>query len=292
MQIYLLILHWTIWGDFLTEYKVKVCKFNIHQSKYLAQLWHDAFGDSYDYIDFFMKECAPFCYTATAETSNGNIIGACYLMPINAKNAKEYKDGFYLYALCVDKKMQNLGIGSAIVNKLKYICDCENKFIVLSPADNNLIKYYEKLGFVKNMYNLEKVFDVTKIHSNICLKKLDNTKLYEMRNQCYTNLIIWNENLLNYILKENVFTNGYNFVLEYKECNYYFIAKKHKAVLKITETDLPEEYMKNVSDLLGNYFGCSKSVWTVPARYNIDNILYGMTYNLDTDDYFMNFILN
>lgn len=76
------------------------------------------------------------------EIKNKKIISQLFLKP-----CKIYKNktGYYLYAACTDYLFRKQGLMTNIINKAKTLC--KNKFIILRPANENLFKYYNNLGF-------------------------------------------------------------------------------------------------------------------------------------------------
>ena len=95
-----------------------------------------------------------------------------YILYYLRKNNIEVDITFIL----IDKKYQNQGYGTILINKVKEILSDIKPIIYLKIDDNNLEKYYNKLKF----YTLDKVFSlIPNIKSNTLHEK-HNKMLYIM----------------------------------------------------------------------------------------------------------------
>ncbi len=109
----------------------------------------------------------------------------------------------------------------------------------------------------------------------------------------FENMIYWKRNSLKYILMENKFNMGYNFVFEYNSHKYYLILKQQEQKIIITESNIKEASLKeSVSNYLCYNFKAMNCTWIEPTSTNNPDILYGMTYNLAKNKYYLNHILN
>ncbi len=290
VQIYLQILHLTIWG------KAMNINFNISEAnsihiKQLTNLWTNSFGDSEEYINFFMINKFPNCKTIIAEADN-SIIGSLYLMPLTTYEYGIPKDGFYLYALSVEIKYRGFGVGKKLVKVACDLAKSENKFIILCPASKSLQAYYKSLGFVDNCYLNEIAVDNRADCSPLSCCALDTETFSHLRNKFFKNQIFWNYEGLKYILEENIFTGGFNLKFNIDSGIYYVIGKTHDCSVVITESNAPYEVKKIISGYLSKNFNTHDIKWLVPYESCTNCILTGMTYNLAKDNYYFNHILN
>lgn len=112
-------------------------------------LWQDAFGDSREDVEYFLTNCR-----------HKSIIGyydknrlASMLFFVDCKICSEkYK---YIYAACTDKKYRSHGFMTELLDYAKQMSDR----IVLVPADNSLVGFYNGRGFETRISVNDIVFD-------------------------------------------------------------------------------------------------------------------------------------
>ncbi len=104
----------------------------------IVPLWQEAFGDSREDIIFFLNNCER--KKALGYFDDGKLCSMLFLVDckVNGKNAK------YIYAACTYKSQQRKGQMSSL---LSY---CERKYdlLALIPANDGLVNYYDKRGFI------------------------------------------------------------------------------------------------------------------------------------------------
>lgn len=104
----------------------------------IALVWSEAFGDSFDDIKFFEDN------TKTAKClayyDNESICSLLYLVDckLNGENQK------YVYAVCTLKKYKSNGYATKLLEHAKK----EYGRLCLIPADEKLIDFYKKRGFI------------------------------------------------------------------------------------------------------------------------------------------------
>ena len=106
--------------------------------KQIISLWQEAFGDSEEEIIFFLDNC-----------KHKKCVGLCsgkelYSMLFLVDCTVDGESAEYIYAASTFKRRRGNGDMSKI---LEY---CRNNYpvICLIPADEELVKYYKKRGFV------------------------------------------------------------------------------------------------------------------------------------------------
>lgn len=114
-------------------------------------LWQEAFGDSSEDIDYFLKNCKN--KTALGFFREEKIISMLFLVDctVNDITCK------YIYAACTLKNYKKQGI----MSKLLAFAECNFNSIVLVPADESLVEFYKKRGFTKTVGLENLKFDET-----------------------------------------------------------------------------------------------------------------------------------
>lgn len=115
--------------------------------KQAVSLWHEAFGDSEEYINFFLsahKGC-----TFVPLTENGELVSALYLID-GVLNGVE---GFYLFAAATFKAHRSKGYMARLLQLAEETAKQKNKsFIALVPAEKSLFDYYSRFGYKTAFY--------------------------------------------------------------------------------------------------------------------------------------------
>lgn len=122
------------------------------QHRSLLDLLCEAFGDTYlHYYELHLASLATPQSTILLGDSTREVIAHLQIVPYHAALSplKEQKKCAYLYALCTAKKHQGKGIMSALIREV-LVHDLPRmgySYALLVPADQDLIYYYERLGF-------------------------------------------------------------------------------------------------------------------------------------------------
>jgi len=108
----------------------------------LRRLWQEAFGDSGEYLDlFFGTAYAP---QRSRVLERDGIAGAAYWLDCRVKDFRLA----YVYAVAIDRTLQNQGLGSALMKELhSHLKLLGYDGILLVPGDEGLRSYYSKLGY-------------------------------------------------------------------------------------------------------------------------------------------------
>ncbi len=121
-------------------------------------LWHEAFGDSEDYIRFFHRthgSCQ--CLTHAEE---GRLTSALYLIDGELCG----QNGYYLFAAATFNSYRGKGCMAKLLEKAKQFALENNKsFIALVPAESSLFDYYSRFGYKTAFYavkqNIKNIVD-------------------------------------------------------------------------------------------------------------------------------------
>ncbi len=179
------------------------------------KLWSECFGDSEEYIEFFLDNCPDY---VCVEFLIDNIpVSMLFLLEGNI-NCQKCK---YLYAACTHKDYRRQGIMEKLIEYSKQYCiDNGYSSIFLVPATEELYNYYAKLGFISSFRK-----------NNICIKNNNIYSSSENHSSVDINEIISiKSKLLNkvegfrfdsetiiYTIKEHFFNGGEIFVLNNNE---------------------------------------------------------------------------
>ncbi len=154
---------------------IRVCNSSDYED--VIRIWGAAFGDSRAYIMSFLDKFSQFVYVL----DNAAIMT---LFPVTLND----RNGHYIYAVAVDEKSRNKGLGKELINFAK---NNIKDFLVLVPANEGLFEYYKKLGFCENS-------DISKYNETHTTQKISAKEYFILRDKYFKgkNYIKWSENQL------------------------------------------------------------------------------------------------
>lgn len=107
------------------------------------RIYEQAFGDDdKDFENLLFEKC--FKYVKTAEC-DGKVCSMLFALPCVLKTEDKNFEAVYIYAAATHKEFRSRGYMSALISK---ITDKKDKAAFLRPANDGLISYYSKLGFL------------------------------------------------------------------------------------------------------------------------------------------------
>lgn len=136
----------------------------------IIDLWQEAFGDTKEEILFFLENCKNKKCLGYFE--NGSLLSMLFLVKCSF--------GYYIYAACTKKQARNTGAMSALLD----YCKNSYRHLCLIPANEPLISYYKKRGFIKKAPLSSLEFEETK---EICAYLLEGCELKQPFILIYTN---------------------------------------------------------------------------------------------------------
>ena len=112
-----------------------------------VELWHEAFGDSEEYINFFHGVHAS-C-VCLMQTEHDELASALYLIDGELCD----RQGYYLLAAATFKKFRGQGHMASLLRKAEAFAKQNGKsFVALVPAESSLFDYYSRFGYKTAFY--------------------------------------------------------------------------------------------------------------------------------------------
>lgn len=126
---------------------MKTRKTNAQDIPALKALWQEAFGDTPSEIDSFFDTLYPSAIGFCAE-EGGEILSMLFALPQTiVKDEKQLKSA-YLYAIATRKDARGQGLCTALLAFAeKELRKRYFEAVMLSPASEDLARFYEKLGY-------------------------------------------------------------------------------------------------------------------------------------------------
>jgi len=107
-------------------------------------IYRDAFNDP---DTEFENKLFKHCFKYSKVINNGNEVAAMlFALPCTIKTSEKSFNAYYIYAAATLKKYRGQGFMKRLIQSLQIESD---SVLFLKPASHDLIKFYEKLGFVE-----------------------------------------------------------------------------------------------------------------------------------------------
>lgn len=223
----------------------------------IVNLWHQAFGDSKEYINFYMKnkfeQTKMLCYRIDKK-----IVSMITLMPIEV----EGEEGYYVYAVATDKEHKKKGYATKL---LKTAMNDVGGNLYLKTENEELISYYNNIGFtsVKDGAKLNVADFADETDEDIVIASEYSDEIareygwYREKALEGINHIKWDYDAVEYALKELYRENGFmarvddDYVLYYIEESTLVVEEclKYIAANKVTELIALAKYL-NCSNIV------------------------------------------
>ncbi len=147
----------------------------------VADLWHNAFGDSKEYIESALSSFLSdaFCFYATY---NGRVCSMFFLLELPCRYEGSVCRSYYLYAAATEKKMRNKHFFTRLFDYAKVILreNFSAEFIFLKPASRALFDFYKKLSFESTSFYRACNINAENTGYNFTVQKNPDDRLYEV----------------------------------------------------------------------------------------------------------------
>lgn len=250
----------------------------------MNELWSKYFGDSVEYSSFFFEQHLKGkneYHNQFVYLENGEV--ASMLTVIEGELCRERKkDRFwYVYAVVTDETYRNRGYAGKILRHVLDLAKKENVFVGLVPANDELYQYYSKFGFETFFYKKVVELTIEPEGNETCnLKRADEVSYKKLRDQAYhnENYIVWDQHAVNYALQENENNGGKAYICE--DTDYFLLVCPLEETLIVRETNLPQERLQRVCNVLGRQFHCKKAriVLSPSSKAVVTSIKHGMLF--------------
>lgn len=113
----------------------------------LKCLWHEAFGDSREFIDAFFDNF-PSDECAHTLSLGGRVVSVLYALPCTLCLCGKEHAAAYIYAVATAADCRGRGYMQLLMELVEQLLSSRGvEFLYLQPADNGLRSYYSRLGY-------------------------------------------------------------------------------------------------------------------------------------------------
>lgn len=236
----------------------------------LKEIWLECYDDPENYVDFFFQNGFGKCKCICEET-DGLILGVLYLFKCNI--VPDGKPAYYWYAGGVRRDFRGRGIYRKIVSEAFRLAEEENRISLCFPAPG-LENFYKKKG-MSDDYLCDICHLQLSTGAKILPLKWETLSLDESihifrktENTFGKGSAVWQTDVMEYVIKENQFCNGFCDKIIFEGKEYYLLGQKHNAEIIISETNILLPMMQKIKDSVISHYGASAASIKYPAgRY-------------------------
>ena len=239
----------------------------------LSRIWEICFGDSPEYIRFFMERRFPTSQSFVW-LEQGEPVGVVYLLP----SLLQGKQSFYSYAGGVLPEYRNRGIFREIFHFLIEFCKFEGATLTVVPAPG-LTNYYREMGYQPVFSYRKLAFKPKNAGRSIELREAEAEQYVCLRDRAFQelNYVQWNLEAVKYALEENRYCGGFAKIITIDQ-DYLLFGKKEDKVLNILETTLSRKLAEEIVPDLCYHWRVEQVIFRFPAEQSEERVENGGTW--------------
>lgn len=227
----------------------------------LKRLWLECFPDDEEYCELFFNEYFTVDRCLIIK-NNYEIESALYTFDAITHTDDSEIPSLYLYAISTSEKYRGRGNAGKLIEYVKKQCIENNiKYIYLKAADT-IDGFYEKFGFVDNIYLNRYTCLPSDDEYNLDFENCPFDEFQKMRNEYLSlieNSVIWSPETLLFMYKE-ICSYGKIIKFSIDSCDYYAVVSMPDDMLIIRETNLLSKYYQHLINCVASYFIWEKEV--------------------------------
>lgn len=218
----------------------------------LTGLWHTCFGDSEEYIAFFMVH--RFKPEQTIVWLEGEkAVGVIYLLPCKI----DERDALYCYAVGVAPEYRGRGICAAMLSAAEAWCITRDIPLFCAPREG-MTGYYHRRGYRDAFFCRWAEYSTDGQAKKLSPVEAESGHYTRLRDQFLPKLglVRWDEPAVEYALAEHRLYGGFAHILPWKGADYLLLGHIDGRTLVLTETTLPAALLHELApSLCAHYRG-------------------------------------
>ena len=227
----------------------------------LSQIWAACFGDSPDYIRFFMEKRFPTC-RCFVWVEHEHPVGAIYLLPCHLKQ----RPVLYAYAGGVLPQNRKHGGFSALIERSAQACQEIGASLILVPAPGTE-EYYQKRGFQTAFSYRTLELDGNGKLIPAVFREAQAEEYARLRDLSFAQLpyLQWGVEAIEYALAENRFCGGFGEIMTLEQ-DYLLFGRRDGDVLELLESTLDLDTAKQIAPTLCRRWGARQMRIRLPVK--------------------------
>lgn len=237
----------------------------------IAELWKTCFGDEEDYIEFYLDNRMTEDNMLVVY-EDGRAVSMASFLPVRYLCEGEYVPARYVYAVATLPEYRGKGLAKHI---LQFAQEHYKQPLILAPAEESLMRYYETLGF-------KRAFQDTREHMTEDLRALalqeDGEREFEMTpisakeyvqrrdEKCAKEgYVSWDESAVSYVMEQCERYGGRAALVQRQTDavaeDDILMYQKEEDTLVIVESSLDAETLRDMLPYLMDDTGTGKAVY-------------------------------
>lgn len=228
----------------------------------LSRIWEACFGDSPEYIRFFMEKRFPTC-RCFVWLDKAEPVGAAYLLPC----ALGARPAYYGYAIGVHPSVRRRGICAELLKCAERFCRQQGAAFFLMPRPG-IEDYYLKRGFRSAFYSVTRRIRPSRTaDGELELMDVCPAEYIALRDRFFQGpgYVAWDLESVAYALEEQRLCGGFAHVLHWQGERYLLFGRTEGQVLQLRESTLPPDLAEELSPRLCGCYGTSELSVEYPA---------------------------
>lgn len=242
----------------------------------LSRIWEICFGDSPEYIRFFMERRFPTSQSFVW-LEQGEPVGVAYLLPCMIGGYQAY----YGYAIGVHPSVQRRGICAELLKNAEHFCNQHEAIFFLVPRPG-IENYYIKRGFQPAFYyNVKQIIPQRISTEKLVIENASSEEYLLLRDRCFQShgYVSWSLNAVTYALEEQRLCGGFAHVLYWGGERYLLFGNKEGEMLHLRESTLAVDMAEKLSPWLCNFYNVSEIMVEYPSPSSEKGIPRGCCYD-------------
>lgn len=186
----------------------------------IKALWHDCFGDSNEYVEFFLSH-----YNISQQMmvfiDGDKPVSMLSLLPMSVVTKEGMTiHGRYIYAVATDPRYRGRGLSTKLLEAAhEYLKNNRVRLSVLVPEKGTLYNFYHKRGFVSEFFignaNIP-ASQIARFEDSFCVNEATETEFEQVREAAFSGrsmFIRWGGDALAYRMAETSMLGGETLLL-------------------------------------------------------------------------------
>ena len=242
----------------------------------LGRIWAACFGDSPEYIQFFMQRRFPTC-RSFVWLRGEEPAGAAYLLPC----ALGDRSAYYGYAVGVSPEFRRRGVCGALLRSAEEFCRREGAVFLVMPRPG-VEGYYQRRGFCPGFfYQRHRILPAGAPQTGLEIAQAQAEEYAWLRDRFFhgPGYVSWDAAATAYALEEQRLCGGFAHVLCWRGRRYLLFGRRRGDVLCVRETTLPLAELEQLAASLCAHYGVSELAAESPAASQREGTPRGCCWN-------------
>lgn len=231
----------------------------------IRQLWHDCFGDSNEYVDFFLTHY-DIARQMLIFIDSEKPVSMLSLLPMNVVTPSNLSlNGRYVYAVATDPRYRGRGLSTKLLRaaheKLKAM---GVHLSVLAPATGELFNFYHKRGYQSEFFigsTAVSAADIPAFEGSFYIGEASADEFSQIRERAFSGsamFVRWDGDALAYRLAETAMIGGETLLLRAENAQAIAVCLNEGGSVQVKELALDGMDVPTALSILQHKYGAQE----------------------------------